>query len=114
MPIGSIGPTRARVLRLVARRVGAVTGRLIAWDQLALWSVTVGVDRRGVLNAGDSEQARFVIVDGREVPLDTFRFWVMVHLLLLPVVCAGAAAVAVVRRRNSASVEQPALTPGSP
>jgi hypothetical protein len=74
----------AGMTAVAAGAFGIVTGRMIAWDWLAVWAVTVpSGDRRGVLRAASSEQVRFVIVDGAEVTPGTYRFWMVLHLLLL-------------------------------
>ena len=87
--------------------VGAtyVLGRLLAWDQLALWAV---VDRDhfplGAAATFD-DRVRYIIVRGREVAASTYHGWAIVHLVLsvlavLALVMVGCAPRAV---RQSAS-----------
>jgi hypothetical protein len=86
--------------------VGIVTGRMIAWDWIGLRAVTVGEDLRGVLRAGSSDQIRFVVIDGTAVAPGTYRFWVIVHLVLLPALCASGALLAARRRRHHVSLRR--------
>ena len=85
---------------VVAAVVGIVTGRMIAWDWIGLWAVTVGEEFRGVMRASSSNQVRFVVIDGTEVAPSTYRFWVIVHLVLLPALCASGALRAARRMRH--------------
>lgn len=72
------------------------TGYLLAWDQLALYAVTVGTDIRGVLEPF-SDEVKFVLLGGAEITASTYRSWVLVHLVALPL--AGLAGLWLVRRR---------------
>jgi hypothetical protein len=85
---------------MVAAVAGILTGRMIAWDWIGLRAVTVGENSRGVLRAGFSDQVRFVVIDGIELAPSTYRFWVIVHLVLLPTLCASGALLAAVRMRH--------------
>lgn len=78
---------------------GAYTGLLIAYDQIALEAVTVGESWTGVMKAALSDRVRFLIIDGRRIEPGTFRFWVIVHIALLPLATLGVLA----RRRRAAS-----------
>ena len=61
------------------------SGRLLAWDQLALWAVRLGgQDIRGVVNIPAT--VRFVIVDGNEITPHTFSVLTVLHAAVLPVV----------------------------
>jgi cytochrome b6 len=64
------------------------TGYLLPWDQLGLRAVTVGTRIRGVTAAWHSD-AGFMLMDGVEVPLATYRFWVIVHTVALPLLLAA-------------------------
>jgi hypothetical protein len=56
------------------------TRTAVQWDQLALWSVTVGADMKGYQAANSGEMVRFVIVDGHEVsPLD-YTLMLTIHM----------------------------------
>jgi quinol-cytochrome oxidoreductase complex cytochrome b subunit len=61
--------------------VGAayLTGRLLPWDQLALWAVTVGNDVGGVVM---HDEVKFIVIDGREVSPSTYQAWAYAHLVL--------------------------------
>ena len=97
----------------VAAVVGIVTGRMIAWDSIGLRAVTVGEDFRGVLRAGSSDQIRFVVIDGTEVAPSTYRFWVIVHLVLLPALCASGALLAARRMRHHVSLRRELAWPSN-
>jgi quinol-cytochrome oxidoreductase complex cytochrome b subunit len=58
-----------------------LVGRLLPWDQLALWAVTTGSNGEfdGV-RAVFSSQAKFVTINGREVSPSTYEFWAYAHL----------------------------------
>lgn len=76
------------------------TGYLLPWDQLALWSVTVGSDVDGVWSAAFDDGVRFVLVGGAEISPSTYRFWVIAHLgLALAAVVALVILVRQGRRR---------------
>ena len=79
---------------------GAFTGYLVAWDQLALSSVTVGTDLSG-LRAAFDERVVYVLVEGTEVAAGTFRRWAALHVALLPVAAAIAGLVTWVRARRA-------------
>lgn len=69
----------------VVAGAGAITGQLIAWDQLGLWAVSAGADGRGMLDAfGDD--VRFVLVGGAEVDPSVLLRWTLVHVLAVPAV----------------------------
>ena len=96
----------AGVAVVVAAVVGILTGRMIAWDWIGLRAVTVGSNSRGVLRAGFSDQVRFVVIDGTEVAPSTYRSWVIVHLVLLPALCASGALLAAMRMRRHVSLRR--------
>lgn len=98
----------AGVALVVAAVVGILTGRMIAWDWIGLRAVTVGSNSRGVLRAGFSDQVRFVVIDGTEVTPSTYRSWVIVHLVLLPALCASGALLAAMRMRHHVSLRREA------
>ena len=79
----------------------AFTGYLLPWDQLALNAITVGTDIEGFTPVvGRGNDVQFILIDGNEVSVSTFRLWFFAHiglgvLVLLP-------AVFVYRRRKTA------------
>ena len=66
----------------VTTLAASFTGFLLPWDQLALWSVTVGLDVRGY-SILFGPTVRFAIVGGVEVSPDTLILWLLVHSLVL-------------------------------
>jgi quinol-cytochrome oxidoreductase complex cytochrome b subunit len=78
---------------------GSFTGYLLPWDQLALRSVTVGENLRGIRWLFDDD-VRFVLVDGVEVGPATYARWAVVHVGILPLAALVLAVAVVVRRRR--------------
>lgn len=78
---------------------GGFTGLLLAFDQVALRSVTVGDSWQGVIRPAFSSNVRFLLVDGREVSQAAFRFWLVVHLAL-PLLAVAVAVAFTARRRH--------------
>ncbi|HEV2810543.1 MAG TPA: cytochrome b N-terminal domain-containing protein [Acidimicrobiales bacterium] len=66
----------------VTTLAASFTGFLLPWDQLALWSVTVGSNIRGY-SILFGPTVRFAIVGGVEVSPETLILWLLVHSLLL-------------------------------
>jgi MYXO-CTERM domain-containing protein len=75
---------------------GSFTGFLLPWEQLGLWAVKVGTNMRGVVDAMSGE-VRFVLMGGSEISKATYRTWVLVHTVGLPLV--GLGGLWAVRRR---------------
>ncbi|MGH9251248.1 MAG: hypothetical protein ACRD0W_17250 [Acidimicrobiales bacterium] len=82
---------------LLVGLVGLMSGQLIAWDQLAMESVTDGSGFRGVFDAVSGD-VRSVLVDGTEVSRGAYAAWAGVHVLAVPVLALGLAWI--VRRRE--------------
>jgi H+/Cl- antiporter ClcA len=82
---------------LVVAIVGLISGQLIAWDELALDSVTAS-GSRGIVDALSGD-VRFALVDGTEVTRGSYAAWAAVHVLVVPVLALGLGWVA--RRRTS-------------
>lgn len=76
----------------------AYSGGRIAWENLALWSVTVGPDTRGMGVLRDAD-VRFVIVAGAEVSPGEVQAWAVAHVVL-GVAVAAAVALALVHARR--------------
>lgn len=89
------GPRRRRSSAITGPAVllvliaASLTGSLIAWDQLALWAVTVGTDVAGFRTLLTDDQVRFVLIGGSEVSVGTVRTWLIVHALVVPLLLAG-------------------------
>jgi quinol-cytochrome oxidoreductase complex cytochrome b subunit len=64
------------------------TGFHLAWDQLALWAVTVGNDMRGVQAIFDA-RVKYVLLGSREVSPGTYRFWAIAHVVFGVLVCVA-------------------------
>jgi quinol-cytochrome oxidoreductase complex cytochrome b subunit len=91
---------------LAVALVGLISGQLIAWDQLALKSVTAASDARGIVEALSGD-VRSVLVDGTEVSRGTYAAWAVVHVLAVPALALGLAWVA----RRRATHQQPSAAP---
>jgi quinol-cytochrome oxidoreductase complex cytochrome b subunit len=81
-----------------------MTGAWLAWDQVAIWAVTVGEDLRGYPLLWD-DQVRFVIRDGQVVSLPTMQRLLVAHGLLA--VAIGAVVVVLVRGARDRRPDQP-------
>jgi quinol-cytochrome oxidoreductase complex cytochrome b subunit len=67
---------------LVTTGAAYVLGRLLPWNQLALWAVTPRHEFQwGVAGAFD-DPVKYLIVRGREVSVSTYRGWAIAHLVL--------------------------------
>jgi quinol-cytochrome oxidoreductase complex cytochrome b subunit len=89
-------------LLVILTLIATFTGYLLPWDQLALWSVTVGENMSGYPPLfGDD--VRFVLVDGVEVPLSTILRWLFAHTLVIPsAALVGVALMGPLLRRRAA------------
>jgi quinol-cytochrome oxidoreductase complex cytochrome b subunit len=82
--------------------VAGITGRNLAWDQLALWAVTVGdASLRGIWHPAFDDKIRFVLTHGVELDKGEYRTTIALHLVTLPVATALAGIAA---RRHIATV----------
>jgi quinol-cytochrome oxidoreductase complex cytochrome b subunit len=79
------------------------TGFLLPWDQLALWSVTVGSNFGGY-GILFSSTVRFAIVGGVEVSPDTIIRWLLIHSLVLGPALIGLVVLARRRHRDGPEV----------
>ena len=70
----------ASAVALVMAGLTIFTRALVAWDQLALWSVTVGQDLGGYWVAGFHDEVRFVLVGNQELSQDQYVQALIVHL----------------------------------
>lgn len=90
--------------------VGSLTGRLLPWDQLGLWAVSVGDHMRGYLPLFDEDQVRFVLIGGAEVAPGTVLSWLLVHMLVVGCVLIALLATAWQRgRRRDGRGARPAM-----
>lgn len=107
------GRWRAATGVLVVSAAIGYTGFRLAWDQLALWAVTVGENYQGMWAAGFSDDVRFVLVGGVEVSQATLRLWFLTHVGLSIVLVGVLAAAARGLYRSPATPPSPVPT-GSP
>jgi hypothetical protein len=70
----------ASAVALVMAGLTIFTRALVEWDQLALWSVTVGKDLGGYWVAGFDDEVRFVLVGNQELSQDQYVQALIVHL----------------------------------
>ena len=96
----------AGVVTVATVPLAAFSGVLIAWDQLALWSVTVGTDMSGY-GAIFADQVRYALVGTSEISVGTLRFWFWAHTVVLPLIFVILVAIAL-RRARPAAIGSPA------
>ncbi|HTO00896.1 MAG TPA: hypothetical protein VL068_09505, partial [Microthrixaceae bacterium] len=60
--------------------IASGTWFLVKWDQVALWSVTVGTQIHGLWSVAFSDDVRFLLIGDAEIPKATFAKWVILHL----------------------------------
>jgi quinol-cytochrome oxidoreductase complex cytochrome b subunit len=77
----------------------SISGVFLPWDQLALNAVTVGESIKGFWEI-DSDQIRYVLIDGAEISPDTFFRWFWTHTTVIPVVLIGLALLVVLSTRS--------------
>lgn len=70
----------ASAVALVMAGLTILTRALVEWDQLALWSVTVGKDLGGYWVAGFDDEVRFVLAGNQELSQDQYVQALIVHL----------------------------------
>jgi quinol-cytochrome oxidoreductase complex cytochrome b subunit len=90
----------------------AYSGYLIAWEQLALWSVAVDREVRGMGVLWDPD-VRFVIVGGTEISPGTVQAWAVAHVVLGLAVTAAVVLVLRHARRSEPAVAPDAGASGA-
>jgi quinol-cytochrome oxidoreductase complex cytochrome b subunit len=108
-PVWLLGGVGAIVLALA----GLLTGPLLAWDQLALWAVTLGDDLYEGVLAPFSADVRFVFVDGREVGPGTYKAWAAVHIVVLPLLALAGTGLVLWRQRDRTPGERKRVSAGA-
>lgn len=95
----------------VLASVGAayVVGRLLPWDQVALWAVTTKREMRRGVDLTFDDRIKYLIVRGREVAVDSYHRWAYAHLVLGALVVV--ALVMVWLRARGRDVSPPPPTP---
>ncbi len=69
-----VAPLAAAIAAIVAF-AGSFSGRLLRWDQLALWAVTVGTNLRGYTLLWDGARIRYVLLGHSEMSVGELRVW---------------------------------------
>jgi quinol-cytochrome oxidoreductase complex cytochrome b subunit len=90
--------------------VGAtyVTGRLLPWDQLALWAVVSRRDLPLGVAATFDDRVRFILLRSREVSASTYHWWAIAHLVLSALVLLAVVMVWLRARDRVVSRRSPA------
>ena len=89
------------LLLLLLAGGASVSGVFLPWDQLALWTVSVGENFQG-FGWLWSDQVRFVIVDGSVLEPEAVRIALIVHIVLAVAVTGSTIAVALFGRSTKA------------
>jgi quinol-cytochrome oxidoreductase complex cytochrome b subunit len=92
----------------VTALAASFTGYLLPWDQLALWSVTVGSDIRGA-QAPFRAEVKYIVIGSHEVSPGTYRFRAVSHVVLG--VLVAATVVLVWLRSRARDVSRRPLSP---
>jgi len=87
--------------------VAGATGLLLPWDQVALWTVTVGGNFGGYREILWGDEVRFVIMGGSEVSTHDVRVLLVLHAVVLTLALAG---LLWLTARNRPTTEQDAPT----
>jgi len=95
-----VGVGLVALVGVVGAAVGALTTRLVLWDQVALQTVTVGTDLSGWQLAAFDDRVRFVLIDGVEVSPGSYAIALVVHLAAPAVALAALLMAAVLVRRR--------------
>ena len=85
------------------------TGYLLPFDQVALSSVTVGDEFRGI-HAMFRSDVKFILLGAREVSPSTYRFWAVTHVVL-SVLVAVTVLLAWLRTRRDPQVSRRRASP---
>lgn len=80
----------------------ATTGAVLAWDQIALRRVTVGTNFQGFWKI-NSDNARYILVDGHDISVETFLRWFWAHTAVLPIALIGLAVLLLLTTRPRAT-----------
>jgi hypothetical protein len=93
--------------------VGAtyVVGRLLPWDQLALWKVVAQKDLSLGVAATFEDGVKFVLVRSREVAATTYHWWAIAHVVLSALVVLALVMVWL-RSRDRIAVSRRPPSPG--
>ena len=95
---------------VVAVLAASFTGYLLPWDQLALFSVTVGGNLSGYTWLGNDD-VRFVLMNGTEIAPRTVLKWLVLHAIALGGTTAVLVALAWRRARAGAAADTDERSP---
>ena len=95
---------------VLALLTASFTGYLLPWDQLALFSVTVGGNLSGYTWLGNDD-VRFVVMNGTEVAPRTVLKWLVLHAIALGAATTVLVALAWRRARAGAAPDADELPP---
>lgn len=109
-PGGPARPIVAAVGIAAVVVVGALSGYLLPWDQLALHAVTIGSGVAGYRPLFDGSVA-FVLIRGVEVDPGAVRQAFLLHAVAIPVSLGALAALGWARRPGGAAQPSPAAPP---
>ena len=84
----------------------AFSGLLLPWDQLAVEAIRTGEDLRGV-RAVFRDDVVFVLIGNAEIAVSTYRWWAVIHLVLLPLVLVVVGTLLARRAWHRRDVTQP-------
>lgn len=113
-PSERVAPGLATGVGLVLIVVAAsVTGYLLPWDQLALFTVTVGTNVSGYTWLLDGS-VRFVLMDGTEIAPTTVFRWLVVHAVILGGALFALLVAAWRQARASARLDDAPAADGTP
>jgi quinol-cytochrome oxidoreductase complex cytochrome b subunit len=87
-----------------------VLGRLLPWDQLALWAVTTARGSGLGVAMTFNSRVKYVLIDGREVSASTYHWWAMAHVALSALVVLALVLVWL-RTRDGDVSRRPRPTP---
>jgi quinol-cytochrome oxidoreductase complex cytochrome b subunit len=69
----------------------ALSGFLLPWDQLALFTVEVPRHVEGVWTAAFDDKVRYVLIGRTEIDQETYALWVILHVVVFPLLLVALA-----------------------
>ncbi len=99
---------------IVTTGAAYVIGRLLPWDQLALWAVVARKDFPLGVAATFDDRVQFILLRSREVSPSTYHWWAIAHLVLSVLVALALVMVWLRSRDRSVSRRPPSPPPAGP
>lgn len=87
------------VILLLMTLGASFTGYLLPWDQLSFWAITVGTNMAGYAPV-IGPQLRFILLGGFEVGQSALTRFYALHIMVLPLLIAGAVSLHIWRVRK--------------